>query len=64
MGSVWVVPSRRAIFKFFFVFYPFRRYHGTFTLVFIDKKSKRSRKIVEIEVFCLVIDGRILIRTK
>jgi hypothetical protein len=50
------MPTKNNIFSTFYCLFLFE---GTFTSVFIDKKSKRSDKLVEIEVFLtfLPVDG-------
>ncbi len=53
------MPTKKLFFfPNFFTYYLLK---GTFTSVFIDKKSKRSHKIVEMKVFLtfLPVDGRI-----
>ncbi len=52
--------------KWFFKNFCLLLFDGTFTSVFIDKKSKRSHKIIEIKFFLLftLVDVRIRIRTK
>jgi hypothetical protein len=46
------MPTRKSsFFKVFFAYYFLKVRYCTFTSVFIDKKSKRSHKIVEIKVF-------------
>jgi hypothetical protein len=57
--SGWQIPKKKRSFCLLV-------FEGKFTSVFIDKKSGRTHKIVEIKVFLtfLLVDGRIQIRTK